>query len=100
MTKVSYSSTSQYFKTGQSSWSLGLWEKTIIPYDSTDTIITVTSKYDYNPGLLAYDQYGDMKLWWVFVVMNPDTILDPIYDFKSGIKIRIPTKSRLANYIG
>lgn len=100
MTKISYSSTSQYFKTEQSSWCLGLWKKTNIPYDSSDTVITVTSKYNNNPGLLAYETYGDNKLWWVFVVMNPDIILDPIYDFVSGIQIRVPTKSRLQNYIG
>lgn len=100
MTKITYSSTSQYYKTDQSSWSLGLWKKTNIPMDSSDTIITLNSKYDYNPGLLAYDLYGDQKLWWVFVIMNPDILIDPIYDFKSGIQIRYPTKSRLANYTG
>lgn len=100
MTKVNYASSSQYYNTDQTSWSLGLWRKTNIPLDVTDTIITLTSRYDYNPGLLAYELYGDQKLWWVFVILNPDVLIDPIYDFKSGLQIRYPSKSRLSNYIG
>lgn len=100
MTKINYSYTSQYYKTNQTSWCLDLWEKPSVGFDSTDSIIDVSSKYDYNPGLLAYEMYGDQKLWWVFIIMNPDVLIDPIYDFVSGIQIRVPTKTRLLSYLG
>ena len=101
MTKVSYSSTSQYYSTGQSSWHLDLWKKPSIPLDdNSDYMYSITTKYDNNPGLLAYELYGDQKLWWVFVIMNPDILIDPIYDFVSGIQIRVPTKTRLQSCLG
>ena len=100
MSKFQYAASSQYSSTPQSSWCLGLWPGISIPNDSSDTYQTITSKYDYNPGLLAYELYDDVKLWWVFVVMNPDILIDPIYDFVAGTKIRVATNTRIKDIIG
>jgi hypothetical protein len=49
---------------------------------------------------LAYDLYGNPKLWWVFVQRNLSVIKDPIYDFVPGTAIYIPKKSNLEKYMG
>lgn len=54
--------------------------------------MTLASKYDQRPDKLAYDLYGNAKLWWVFAQFNQDTLKDPIMDFKSGLEIQVPTK--------
>jgi len=53
---------------------------------------TLTSKYEHKPDKLAYDLYGNAKLWWVFAEFNPDILRDPIIDFKSGLEIQVPTR--------
>jgi hypothetical protein len=54
--------------------------------------MVIESKYDNRPDLLAYELYGNAKLWWVFAAFNQDTLVDPIIDFKSGTTINVPTK--------
>lgn len=56
-------------------------------------IITLESKYKHRPDLLAYDRYGDANLWWIFILYNRNTIVDSIYDFEPGIKLRVPINS-------
>jgi hypothetical protein len=54
--------------------------------------LVIGNKYDQRPDLLAYDLYGNAKLWWVFAQFNQDLLLDPIIDFRSGIEIQVPRK--------
>lgn len=54
--------------------------------------ITVENKYNNRPDLLAYNLYGDAKLWWVFAEFNPDLLIDPIIDFVGGMKIKAPVR--------
>jgi hypothetical protein len=64
-----------------------------IDIDNTTTeTITLAAQYDEKPDLLAYDLYGNAKLWWVFPLFNQDMLVDPIMDFKSGMKITVPTR--------
>ena len=64
-----------------------------IDIDNTTTeTITLAAQYDEKPDLLAHDLYGNAKLWWVFPLFNQDMLVDPIMDFKSGIKITVPTR--------
>jgi hypothetical protein len=44
---------------------------------------------------MAYDLYGDEKLWWVFAVRNKDVIQDSIYDMLAGQRIYLPTTNTL-----
>ncbi len=66
--------------------------------DITDTskfntrTITLESKYESRPDKLAYDLYGNAKLWWVFDHFNQDTLQDPIIDLVSGMDLVVPTK--------
>ena len=53
---------------------------------------TLSAKYNNRPDVLAYDLYGNAKLWWVFAEFNPDILKDPIMDFVSGLEIQVPNK--------
>jgi hypothetical protein len=72
---------------------LDVWvpDVTDITLFNTKTI-TLESKYENRPDKLAYDLYGNAKLWWVFAQFNQDTLQDPIIDFVSGLEITVPTK--------
>lgn len=50
----------------------------------------IASKYNLRPDLMAYDLYGNSKLWWIIVHYNRDVIKDPIFDFKAGLSIFLP----------
>ena len=64
-----------------------------IDIDNTTTkTITLEAKYEEKPDLLAYDLYGNAKLWWVFALFNQNKLADPIVDFKTGLKISVPIR--------
>ena len=60
----------------------------------------IENQYRHRPDLLAYDIYGNAKLWWVFVQRNMSVIKDPIYDFEPGTVIYLPKKTNLAKFLG
>lgn len=100
MSYVNYSKSSQYFFTNQTSWCLNLLELRIIDQDPSDIEYILGSEYENDPYKLAYDLYKDDKLWWIFCVLNPDILIDPIYDMKPNIIIRIPTSDRVKTTLG
>lgn len=71
-----------------------------IPKSADDILYSITSNYQYRPDLLAYDLYGDARLWWVFIARNKNSMIDPIWDFKSGISIYLPKKSTITTVLG
>ncbi len=60
--------------------------------NTTTKTITLEAKYDQKPDLLAHELYGNSKLWWVFGLFNQDNLTDPIVDFKTGLKIKVPVR--------
>lgn len=97
---ATYSSTSPWFKTPLRENYLDIWEPRPIPARPDDYDYRIQPQYNYRPDLLAYDLYGTPKLWWVFMQRNVDILYDPIYDFKSGIIIKLPKKSLLLQSLG
>jgi|15BtaG_2_1085339.scaffolds.fasta_scaffold01934_5 hypothetical protein len=65
-----------------------------ISHDDSHTLleIEIENKYNMRPDLMAYDRYGDAKLWWVFAEFNQDLLQDPIIDFKAGLTIQVPDR--------
>jgi hypothetical protein len=64
-----------------------------VDIDNTSTkTVTIQSKHEEKPDLLAYELYGNSKLWWVFGLFNQDALADPIIDFKAGLKIIVPIR--------
>ena len=62
---------------------------------SDDTYYVIPDKYHHQPWRLAKDLYGQERLHYVFALLNMNTIKDPLYDFKAGTLIRIPSAARV-----
>lgn len=99
MVKSIYSKTSPYYSTNQTSYYLDLWTAPNLQPSESDAFLTVTNRYVRRPDLLSMDLYGTPRLWWVFCMLNPDQIKDPIYDLTSGITLRVPTKASLQGFL-
>lgn len=97
---ATYSASSPWHDTPQSSTYLDIWRPRPIPAASDDFQYTIQPQYNYRPDLLSYDIYGTPKLWWVFMQRNIDIIADPIYDFRSGVTIALPKRSQLLSSLG
>ena len=95
-----YSKLSPWYLTEQTAFYLDLLKIRPIPAEASDADYIIEPKYAYRPDLLAYDLYGNPKLWWVFVQRNMNTIKDPIWDFEPGVKIKIPKQRNLVAYLG
>lgn len=65
-----------------------------------DVIFTITNTYEYRPDMLAYDLYGDSGLWWVFRARNPNSLEDPLLDFRAGVTIYLPNQQTLTTDLG
>jgi len=71
-----------------------------IPASADDILYTVEPQYNHRPDLLAYDLYGNEKLWWVFAQRNMEIIKDPVFDLVPGIEIYVPQGPSLKESLG
>lgn len=97
---VTYSKNSPYYNTPIIGGYLDIANFRNIPNIDNDVQFIVTSQYEHRPDLLAYDLYGDPRLWWVFSVRNKDIIKDPIYDLYAGQTIFLPQLQTLKDSLG
>lgn len=97
---ATYKTTSPYAVTNQNRLYLELLRIRPVPAESDDFLYTIENQYKYRPDLLAYDLYGDSRLWWVFTQRNMEIIKDPIFDFEPGTQIFIPKNSNLRKFLG
>ena len=59
---------------------------------STDKFTVVPPGEEYRPDLTSYLAYNSVDYWWLIMEFNG--IFD-IYDYKSGLNIRIPSVNNL-----
>lgn len=69
------------------------WNRKVYENHYTDTVFTITPKYEFQPDLIAYDMYGDTSYEWLVLQFN--NITDPWTQLKVGVIVRLPTLSRL-----
>lgn len=100
MAKTSYNAGSPYVDTPQTSWYLFPITLREIPVNGNDKNIIVSAKHEFRPDLLSFELYNTPAYWWVFMVRNMDAIRDPIWDFKSGVSVWVPSKSYLQGLMG
>lgn len=62
-----------------------------------ESIITIDSKYEANLPGLAYDYYGDQKLWRAILAFNG--LRDPVSDVIVGSVIGLPSRASLDKYM-
>jgi hypothetical protein len=97
---ANYAKTSPWADTNQNNFYLDLLEIRPVPSEPDDFRYVIENQYKHRPDLLAYDVYGNAKLWWVFVQRNMSVIKDPIYDFEPGVVIYLPKKTNLEKFLG
>ena len=95
-----YAKTSPWADTKQNNFYLDLLEIRPVPAEADDFRYVIENQYRHRPDLLAYDVYGNAKLWWVFVQRNMSVIKDPINDFEPGTVIYMPKKTNLTKFLG
>jgi len=64
-----------------------LYRKQKIEPSKKDKFTIITKGYEYRPDLVSNEFYGVTDFWWK--IMEANNIKD-IYDFKSGLSIKIP----------
>jgi hypothetical protein len=95
-----YGNASPWATTSQNSLYLNLLDIRPVPAENDDYRYVIENQYKHRPDLLAYDLYGEVKLWWVFMQRNMNVIKDPIYDFVPGTVIYLPKKGNLEKFLG
>lgn len=65
----------------------------------TDVEYTIPSEYNEQPWRLSHEIFGNERLYYVFALLNPNILVDPIYDFTTGTVIRIPSLQRVQTYL-
>ena len=96
----SYSKTSPWYTTQLYPGYLSTLNVRSVSAEPDDFLYTIEPQYNFRPDLLAYDLYGTIDLWWVFIERNIDTLNDPIFDFTTGTQIYIPKKTSLMTVLG
>lgn len=97
---ATYTKASPWAYTPQNNLYLELLKIRPVPAEADDYAYVIETQYKHRPDLLAYDLYGNPKLWWVFVQRNMSILKDPIFDFVPGQKIYLPKKGNLEKYLG
>jgi hypothetical protein len=96
-----YPSSSPYYNTGVVDDNfLDVMVDRAIPKLPSDIYWVITPVYDLRPDLLAYDLYGDSRLWWIFASRNPNRLTDPFFDFVTGVGIYLPKSDLLTQVLG
>jgi len=91
-----YTAYSPYFSTTTYGSHLDVMTARPISKLASDIVYTIDATYNHRPDMLAYDLYGSSRLWWVFAARNPNTLINPLFDFVAGTVIYLPEKSTLS----
>ena len=94
-----YNRYSPYKKTEQG-WYLGTYNPIRLLPSEDDMIYVIPDKYHQQPWRLAKEIYGQERLYYVFALVNMGVLKDPLYDFKAGEVIRVPSKQRVERIVG
>jgi len=98
--KNTYHPTSPYYATNTFGEFLDVLAYRPITKRPDDLDYVIEQTYAYRPQALAYDLYGDTRLWWVFAARNPNKLKDPLFDFVAGLSIKVPYKQTLITDLG
>lgn len=92
---ASYKKTSHLKATPISNGYADLYVPPLVPDLDRTEQFTISQKYVQRPDLLAYDLYGEARLWWLFAIYNKNDIVDPINDFTLNKVILVPKRDAI-----
>ena len=67
-----------------------------VPTAADDFTHVITERQHHAPDVLAYDLYGDWRLWKLIPDLNQ--LEDPTFDLVAGMTIRCPSVTRAKTY--
>lgn len=88
---INYNSNSFYRNTPIVNRALDIWRPINVQTSINDTVYEIPNRYDRRPDLAANDLFGNPNLWYVFALRNKDLLIDPIFDFRAGLEIFVPS---------
>lgn len=74
------------------------WNRTNYTLTGTESVFTITDKYQGRLDLIAYDLYQDSSMWWIIAMLN--NILDPFTEIVVGRELYVPTKQNAIKMMG
>lgn len=87
-----------YYLTPQSSRFLEHYVHRPVPPHVDDTIITIDHRWVNRPDLLSLDLYGSDEYAMAIAIRNG--LEDPVFDLVYGLKLYVPTFTRLQEIYG
>ncbi len=91
-----YKSDSHLYNTKQNAKFTEFYEPGNALFGSPVEEYEIPPQANQRPDVAANELYGNQRLWWIFMHYNPDTLKDPVIDFKSGIVITVPVQKASA----
>ena len=96
---VSYKQSSAYSTTPMTSRYLGVFNSPEISEQGDELTVALQQRHNFRPDILSNELYGSPRLWWVFTYFNRDVLRDPVWDFKAGTSIKVPSQDNVSKYI-
>ena len=94
-----YKINSLYALTPMDAGKLGIWEVPEVLSTGNEITRIISRHHRNRPDLLSNELYGTPQLWWIFKMINPDKLNDPIWDFKEGVEILTPSPTDVSSYL-
>lgn len=95
---ANYNNNSPWAKVPQS-WYLGYTVPAYMTTADSDKSYTIPTTQNEQPWKLSKELYGSEELYYIFALLNPDLLQDPVYDFVTGLTIQVPDPSRVRQYL-
>lgn len=83
----------------QQTWYLGYNLPAYMTSADSDSDYVIPTQYNEQPWMLAKELYGSEELYYIFALLNPDVLVDPVYDFSTGTVIKVPDINRVKLYL-
>ena len=94
-----YKQSSVYATTPMMSRYLNIFNPPDVSEQGDERTVTLQQRHNFRPDILSNELYGSSRLWWVFTFFNRDILRDPVWDFKAGISIKVPSQDNVSKYI-
>jgi hypothetical protein len=82
-----YSDSTVVYYTENKLLTFDIYKKKNFKTSSGDKFMTIKPGHEYRPDLISQMAYGTCDFWWKIMEVNG---IKDIFDFKSGLTIRIP----------
>ena len=96
---ATYKTNSIYALTPLDAGRLGIWKAPEVEVTGNEITMIISRHHRNRPDLLSNELYGTPQLWWVFKMLNPDKLNDPVWDFNEGVEILTPNQSDISSYL-